>query len=131
MLGSSDARVIGSKVFDRIVRKLRIQAHVYRVRAACAHYERVAIGCRFRDHFNADDATRAAAVVGNDLARELLAQFLRNDTRDYVGRTARRKRHDYADWFGWKVLRKRNRGKSRSAAHVKARDGGTVLMRLT
>src|SRR5207245_8581357 len=59
--------------------------------------ERVAIGLGFRGLRGADVAARASHVLDVELAAEALRQLLRYQARCHIGRTAGRKRNDYAD----------------------------------
>ena len=82
------------EVLDRVVRHLRVEAGVDRVRRQRSHQDRVAVGRRFRNEIGADVAARAGAVVHHNALAPRVAQLLRDRAADDVERSARRKRHD-------------------------------------
>ncbi len=85
------------EVLDVVVRHLRIQARIDRVRADRAHFERVAVGRRLGDEFRADVAARARPIVDDDALAPGFGEVLRDLAGENVGGAARRKRHDEAD----------------------------------
>ena len=70
------------------------------VRAGGRHQQRVAIGCALRDQVRADAATGARAVFDHHRLAPALAEFLRDEARDHIGRPGGRKRHQQLYRFG-------------------------------
>jgi hypothetical protein len=60
------------------------------------HQDRVAVGRRLRRTAAAGIAAGAADILDIELLASLLGQLLRHQTREHVGRAARRERHDHA-----------------------------------
>ena len=79
---------------DRIVGQL-VQGGIDRVRGRDDE-KRVTIGLRFRRGFSADDPSRPAAVVRDDLLAEPFGQFSCDEAPDDVVAPTRRKRNDEA-----------------------------------
>ena len=88
------------EVLLRVVRDLRVQARVDRVRAHRAHQQRVAVAGRLGDEVRADAAARAGAVVDDDRLAPRLLQLLRDAAAHDVERPAGRERHHEADRLG-------------------------------
>ena len=81
------------KVFDGIIGDFRIHARIDH--EARAHHEnRVAVGRRACHRGHAGVAAGAGNVFGVNLLPPDLRQFLRDDTRDHIGRPAGPKGHD-------------------------------------
>ena len=85
------------EIRDRVVRKLRIRAGRDRVGAGRAERQRVAVGRRLGRGVGADRAAGARPVLDDHGLAEPLAQPLRHDAGDDVGRAARREADDELD----------------------------------
>src|SRR5258706_12945598 len=70
---------------------------VDRVRRQRAHYERVAVGRRFRHGIGADIAAGAGLVLDYNRLSPRVTQMLADCTSGEIERTTRRKRHDQLD----------------------------------
>src|SRR5262245_48499178 len=84
------------KVFDRVMRDFRIDARIDH-EARAHHEDRVAVGRRACHCGHAGVTAGAWNVFGVNLLPPDLRQFLRDDARDHVGRTAGPKGHDQSD----------------------------------
>ena len=85
------------EILDVVVRHLRVQARVDRVRAHGAHFQRVAVGRGLGDQLRADVAAGAGPVVDDDRLAPCVGELLRDGAGEDVGGAARRERHDEAD----------------------------------
>ena len=85
------------EVLDRVVRHLRIERRIDRLRADRSHQQRVAVGRRLGDEVGAEVAAGAGLVLDDEGLAERLAELRREGAREDVGRPAGRERHDDAD----------------------------------
>ena len=76
------------EVLDRVVRHLRIERRVDRLRADRSHQQRVAVGRRLGDEVGAEVAAGAGLVLDDEGLAEGLAELGRERARQDVGRAA-------------------------------------------
>src|SRR6185369_8206732 len=93
------------EILQRIVRKFAIEIRIDHKRAARGNEERVSVGRRFDDGFDANDAVRACAIVDNKRLAHHVAEFLADDASDDIRRLTRRKRDDDTHGLCWVCLR--------------------------
>jgi hypothetical protein len=82
------------EVFHRVERQF-VQARIHRERRR-RDQQRIAVGRRFRNHVDADDAVGSRAVIGDDLLLPDVGQLMREDARDDVVAARRGKRNQKA-----------------------------------
>jgi hypothetical protein len=66
-------------------------------RARYRHRQCIAVGIRLGAHLGAEHGASTGPVVDDDLLAPVLAHFLRDDAREYVGRCAGCELHDDVD----------------------------------
>ena len=103
------------EVADRVVRHLRVQPRVDRVRRHRAHDDRRAVGRRLRGEVGADVAAGAGAVVDDDDAEAVL-HLVGERAGDDVERAAGRIGDDQADRLRCAPARAVQRAPRRAAA---------------
>jgi hypothetical protein len=97
------------EVAHRVVRHLREERDVHRVRSEAAHRQRVAIRWRFRHCIRADVPARAGAVFDHDRLAPGFGDPRSDQPRIQVGDAAGRERHDDFDRLRRIGLRDRGR----------------------
>ena len=85
------------QVLEHVVRHRLGQRRRDRERAGARKADRVAVGLCFRDRGYSRHAAGAGTAFDDDRLAQQRRHLLRQHTRDRVGRSARRKRHDQLD----------------------------------
>ena len=88
---------MGGKVLDRIIRQSRAQTGCNCMGARRSDADGVAVGGSPGHNLGADIATRARAILDDDLLAQPQSKLLCDNPRHNVGTAARRKWHDQAD----------------------------------
>ena len=94
--GTGDDEGDGREILERIERHFRAQHRLHH-HVLRRQQDGVAVRSGLRRIGNADRGAGAADILDVELHAVLLGQFLRNETRDGVGRSARRIRHNNSD----------------------------------
>ena len=98
------------------------QISEHRIRAQAAHEQRVAVGRRARGRFGAERSCAAGAVFHHHRLARRLAQSLRDDPRQRIGKPARRERHDDLDGLCGIILGARGSGRDERHGAQRSRE---------
>jgi hypothetical protein len=103
-LGAEPTSVYRRQIMFDAVRDVRMQPRIDR-EAVRGHEQRVAVRCRARDGFCADEAITAGTIVDEELLTHCLGKALRETPREDVRAARGRERHDHAHRLRGVLLR--------------------------